>query len=109
MDIRLLSGTVEMLVLEVLSDGESYGYEIAHTVLSRSVGVFELKEGSLYPALHKLEREKLLTSLWSEHDGRRRKYYRLTAAGRKELSARKAEWEMLSRGVRNVLGTEGGK
>ena len=109
MDVKLLSGTVEMLVLEVLSDGESYGYEIGQTVLGRSSGVFELKEGSLYPALHKLEREKCLTSTWSEHDGRRRKYYRLTAAGRKELAARKAEWELLARGVRNVLGTEGSK
>ena len=64
MDSRLLSGTVEMLILEVLARGDSYGYQIAQTVLSQSDGYFQLKEGSLYPALHRLERHKLLRSYW---------------------------------------------
>ena len=66
MDSRLLSGTVEMLILDVLARGDSYGYQIAQTVLSQSDGYFQLKEGSLYPALHRLERQKLLRGYWVE-------------------------------------------
>lgn len=104
MDPKLFSGAVELLVLEVLSDGPSYGYEVTQTVLSRSGGRFELKEGSLYPALHKLERETLLTASWQEAEGRRRKYYRLTAAGRKALAARKSAWRQFAEGLEGVLG-----
>lgn len=107
MDSRLLWGTVEMLILETLAAAPSYGYEITQQVFGRSEGYFELKEGSLYPALHRLEREKLLASYWQEADGRRRKYYKLTAAGRKNLAARRAEWEEFSAGVNRVLGVAG--
>lgn len=106
MDSRLLNGTVEMLILEVVDHGPSYGYEITQTVLSRSSGSFELKEGSLYPALHRLERQKLLDSYWTEHEGRRRKYYKLTAAGRKALAARRQEWQAFATGVNGVLGLQ---
>lgn len=105
MDSKLFPGAIELLVLEVLSEGPSYGYEVTQTVLSRSGGRFELKEGSLYPALHKLEREKLLSSSWQEAEGRRRKYYRLTAAGKKALDARKAAWRQFAAGLEGVLGT----
>ncbi|MGC1275926.1 MAG: PadR family transcriptional regulator [Planctomycetaceae bacterium] len=104
MESKLFPGAVELLVLEVLSGGPSYGYEVTQTVLSRSDGRFELKEGSLYPALHKLEREKLLTASWQEAEGRRRKYYRLTAAGRKSLAARKTAWRQFAAGLEGVLG-----
>lgn len=104
MDSRLLTGTLEMLVLEVVSIGETYGYEISQTVLARSAGQVELKEGSLYPALHRLERQKLLGAVWREIDGRRRKYYRLTAAGRKGLEDRRQEWQSFSTAVNGVLG-----
>lgn len=108
MDTRLLTGAVEMLTLEVVSHGPSYGYEITQTVLARSAGQFELKEGSLYPALHRLERQKLLDSYWTEADGRRRKYYKLTTAGRKALAARRDEWRAFSTAVNGVLGLEKG-
>ncbi|MBI2823374.1 MAG: helix-turn-helix transcriptional regulator [Planctomycetia bacterium] len=108
MDHKLLTGTVEMLMLEVISHGPSYGYEIVQTVLSRSGGRFELKEGSLYPALHRLERQKLLEAYWVEFDGRRRKYYRLTAAGRDLLQARRGDWQTFAAGVNGVLGLERG-
>ena len=108
MDSRFLWGAVEMLILEVVSEGRTYGYEILQTVGSRSHGYFELKEGSLYPALHRLERQKLLASSWQEADGRRRKYYRLTSAGRKALAEQKQEWTAFSRGVNGVLGGAGG-
>lgn len=104
MDPRVFSGAVELLALEVLSGGPSYGYEITQTVLSRSGDRFELKEGSLYPALHKLEREKFLTASWQEAEGRRRKYYRLTAAGRKALAKRKQLWRDFATGIEAVLG-----
>ncbi len=104
MDSRLLSGTLEMLMLEVISPGPTYGYEITQTVLSRSQGYFELKEGSVYPALHRLEAQKLLKAVWREVDGRRRKYYELTAAGHKELAVKRAEWRAFANGVEGTLG-----
>ncbi len=105
MDSRLLWGMVETLILEVVSDGTTYGYQIAHTVADRSKGYFELKEGSLYPALHRLEREKLLASYWEEtSEGRRRKFYRLTPAGRRGLDQRRQDWAQFSAGVNGVLG-----
>jgi len=106
MDVKLLNGAVEIMMLEVLSQGASYGYEIVMTVLTRSGGQFELKEGSLYPALHRLERQELLSSYWTEADGRRRKYYTLTAAGKKALEARKKEWRAFAAGVNGVLGLQ---
>jgi transcriptional regulator len=104
MDSRMLWGTVDMLILEVISAGPSYGYQIAQTVLERSRGYFEITEGSLYPALHRLERQKLLAAHWQEADGRERKYYKLTPAGLAALAARKKEWSAFARGVQGVLG-----
>lgn len=104
MDSRLLSGTLEMLVLEVISSGPTYGYQIAQTVGERSHGVFEMKEGSLYPALHRLEQQQFVSSYWTEIEGRRRKYYKLTRSGQAALSAKRAEWQQFSDGVRGVLG-----
>jgi transcriptional regulator len=108
MDSRLLTGTLEMMILEVVSGGPTYGYAISQEVAGRSNGLFELKEGSLYPALHRLARRKLLSANWRETDGRRRKYYRVTAAGAKELAARKQEWRQFAAGVSGVLGEAGG-
>jgi len=105
MDSRLLWGMVDTLILEVVADGPTYGYQIAQTVTSRSKGYFELKEGSLYPALHRLERQKFLASNWEDTpEGRRRKFYRLTPAGRRGLDERRAEWARFSAGVNGVLG-----
>ena len=106
MDTKLLTGTVEMMILEVISEAESYGYQITQRVLNRSDGNLELKEGTLYPALHRLERQKLLAARWSEHDGRRRKYYRLTARGKKMLTVKRSEWKNFSATVNSVLGID---
>lgn len=105
MDTRLLTGMVETLILEIVGQNPSYGYEICQTVAGRSQGYFELKEGSLYPALHRLERQKLLASFWEEAEGRRRKYYKLTSAGQKALAAKKREWHDFASGVNGILGT----
>ena len=106
MDSRLLWGAVEMLILEVISHGPTYGYEIAQTVTSESNGYFDLKEGSLYPALHRLEQQKYLTAFWQEVDGRRRKYYKLSAAGQRALDSKKVAWKAFSKGVEGVLGAQ---
>ena len=104
MESPFLGSAVEMMILEVVARGPSYGYEITQTVAERSDGYFELKEGSLYPALHRLERQKLLRAFWREADGRRRKYYELTDAGRADLAARKRSWRSFAAGVNGVLG-----
>jgi len=105
MDSRLLWGMVDMLILDVVARGPTYGYQIAQTVVGQSRGYFELKEGSLYPALHRLERQKLLTAYWQPTDaGRRRKYYKLTPAGRRALKEKKNEWSKFTAGVEGVLG-----
>ena len=109
MDSRLLWGTVDMLILDVVSRAPTYGYQIAQSVLSQSKGYFELKEGSLYPALHRMERQKLLRSYWVDTDeGRRRKFYELTPAGRKALKEKREEWERFAAGVHGVLGASVG-
>jgi transcriptional regulator len=109
MDSRLLSGAVEMLILEVLSRGDSYGYQIAQTVLAQSDGYFQLKEGSLYPALHRLQRQTLLKAYWVDTDGgRRRKYYKLTPKGKTALKSKRREWIDFAAGVSGVLGQQYG-
>ncbi len=105
MDPRLFAGTLDLLILEVVSRAPSYGYEISQQVLDRSKGEFELKEGSLYPALHRLERAKMLSTYWIEADsGRRRKYYKLTAPGARELARKREEWDKFTGAVKGVLG-----
>src|SRR5262245_819851 len=106
MDSGLLGSALEMLILEVIAQGPSYGYEIAQPVAGRTAGAFEMKEGSLYPALHRLERQKLLKSSWREAEGRRRKYYELTDAGRVELASRKQSWLRFAAGINGVLETD---
>ncbi len=105
MDPKLLSGTVDMLILQVVLPEATYGYHITQEVLKRSQGYFQLKEGSLYPALHRLERELFLESYWEQADsGRRRKYYKITASGKKTLEEKRAEWTEFSTGVNGILG-----
>ena len=105
MDSQLLAGTLEMLVLQVVTPQPAYGYQIAQDVIQRSKGYIALKEGSLYPALHRMERDGLLESYWVEAGPkRRRKYYRATAKGLAALETKQAEWERFSSAVNGVLG-----
>ena len=104
MDSQLLAGTLEMLVMRVLSREPSYGYSITQDVLESSGGYLELKEGSLYPALHRMEREGLLESYWVDAGPkRRRKYYRLTARGYEVLEHKRSEWRRFSAAVDGVM------
>ena len=97
-------GTLPTLILEVLAQEPSHGYRIAQRIKERSDGVLDFKEGTLYPALHKLENESLVESYESVESGRTRRYYRITQSGRKALNKDRAEWRQLSRAVSIILG-----
>jgi PadR family transcriptional regulator PadR len=100
----LLQGTLDMLVLKALRLGPMHGWGIAERIESGSRRVFELNEGSLYPALYRLERQKLLRSEWGNSENNRRaRFYALTPAGRRQLTAERANWEKISEAVNLVL------
>ena len=101
----LLQGTLDMLVLKALRIGPMHGWGIAQRIETGSEGVLEMNEGSLYPALYRLERQGLLRSEWrSSENNRRARYYSLTPAGRRQLAAERANWERMSAAVNQVLG-----
>ncbi len=97
-----LKGTLPVLILQVLSQGDRHGYAIAQEIKGRSRGVLDFKEGSLYPALHSQEKKGLIRSFDRKEHGRRR-YYRLTKAGAKALDAHRNEWRQLSTAVTEIL------
>lgn len=97
-------GTLPTLILEALEQGPSHGYRIAQGIKGRSEGVLDFKEGTLYPALHKLENEGQVESFQGMEKGRPRRYYRITDAGRGVLAKDRAEWRELSRAVTLILG-----
>ena len=101
---EFLKGSISLLLLNLLSRGEMYGYEILQEAARRSANAFEFKEGTLYPALHKLENEGLVESSEGMEKGRPRRYYRITKSGRGALSKDRAEWRELSRAVTMILG-----
>ena len=102
--IDLLQGTLDMLILKVLSRGPMHGFGIAERIQRLSDDVLGVGEGSLYPALHRLEQQGWIKAEWSESENNRRaKYYSLTPAGRKQLKAELAQWERLSAGIGLVI------
>lgn len=104
LDKGLMAGSGTMLVLALLEENDMYGYRIIEELARRSDGVFEMREGTLYPILHALEKEKYLTSYRQEAaNGRERKYYHLTKRGKQLLNEKRAEWEAFRRGVNDVL------
>src|SRR5262245_29345534 len=107
--LELLRGTLDLLILKVLASDAAHGYTIARRILARSDGVILVEEGSLYPALHRLERRGWLESEWgTSEENRRAKFYRLSRTGRRELAARERDWESMSRAISGVLAPEGG-
>lgn len=100
---ELLKGSTSTLVLSVLENKDLYGYKIIRELEIRSKNAFEMSEGTLYPILHALEKEKFLESYWDEVDGRNRKYYHITKKGKKELEVKKEEWTSFSTNVNKVL------
>ncbi|MEK3725253.1 PadR family transcriptional regulator [Paenibacillus sp. FSL H8-0034] len=101
---ELMKGSTAMLILTLLGRKEMYGYEMTKEIENRSSGLFTFKEGTLYPILHALEAEKIVESYWSEQEGRKRKYYRITDNGRKQLQTKQQEWNMFRTAVDRVIG-----
>jgi len=103
---ELLPGTLDMLVLKAVGRGPMHGYAVAQFIQQASREVLRVEEGALYPALHRLEVRGLLKSEWGISDNNRRaKYYRLTAAGRRELDAEMAYWSRVAAAVTRVMQT----
>lgn len=100
----ILSGQTDAILLAAVRAESAHGYEIIERLRVTSEGVFDLREGTVYPALHRLERDGLLESHWSEHHGRRRRVYRLTGTGVAALEAFRLRWLAYARGVEAVLG-----
>jgi PadR family transcriptional regulator PadR len=96
-------GTLPTLILEAVEKEPSHGYRIAQRIKERSQGVLDFKEGTLYPALHKLENEGLVASSEEIENGRARRYYRITKSGRTALAKDRAEWRRVSQAVTLIL------
>ena len=111
-DKELMGASTTLLVLGVLAREASYGYEVVQKLSSESEGVFEWQEGTVYPVLHRLEKDGLVRAQWQDADasegGRRRKYYYITAKGRKTLATEREQWEAVHRLVRRVAGDDVG-
>lgn len=99
-----LKGHLDLLLLAVLADGPAHGYAVIESLRQRSSGLFDLPEGTIYPALHRLENQGLLGSRWSEDSARRRKIYHLTPNGQQVLSKRQEEWKKFSRAINVTVG-----
>jgi PadR family transcriptional regulator PadR len=99
-----LKGHLDLLLLSVLSRGPGHGYEVITRLRDRSDGAFELPEGTVYPALHRLEEAGLLASTWDVVSGRRRRIYQLTLAGAAALAAESRQWREFSGSMTRVLG-----
>ena len=102
----LLQGTLDLLILKVVALGPVHGYGISQRIRQISDEVLQVQQGSLYPALHRLEKRDWLEADWGKSDnGRQAKFYRLSAKGRKQLAAEKDTWNRLSRAVALILET----
>jgi transcriptional regulator len=99
-----LHGTLDMLVLKVLNAGAQHGYGIAVRLQALSADVLRVEEGSLYPALYRMEQRGWISSTWGQSENNRRaRFYQLTRAGRKQLDAERASWQRLTGAVARVL------
>jgi transcriptional regulator len=103
---NLLQGTLDLLILKTLTLGELHGLGIARRIAQITRGAFEVKPGSLFPALHRMEEAGWLASAWGESETRRRaRYYRLTRAGKKQLETETQEWDRVSIAIARALQT----
>jgi PadR family transcriptional regulator, regulatory protein PadR len=105
--IELLQGTLDMLILRTLLFGPAHGHRIAKHIQRTTEDVLQVEHGSLYPALHRLERKGWLSSKWEVREQKRElKYYRLTAAGRKQLAKEESKWKQLVGAIARVMWPE---
>jgi PadR family transcriptional regulator, regulatory protein PadR len=102
--IELLQGTLDLLILQTLRWGPQHGYGISRAIQSQSGDILQVDTGSLYPALHRLERQKWIAADWKISDNNQRvRVYRLTPKGRKQLASERSRWEQLSGAIAGVL------
>jgi PadR family transcriptional regulator, regulatory protein PadR len=102
----LLQGTLDMLILKIVALGPVHGYGISRRIHQISKEVLQVQQGSLYPALHRLEKRGWLDAEWGESEhGRQAKFYKLSARGRKQLAAEHSNWDRLSEAVRLIMQT----
>lgn len=106
-DGEMLKGTLDMMVLRTLMSGDAHGHTIAKVIERTSEDVLEVEQGSLYPALHRIEDRGWVSSYWgSSENNRKAKFYRLTAAGRKQLVREVSRWRQMARAIGLVMGDE---
>lgn len=104
LETELMKGNLSLLILSTLAGGDQYGYEITRRIEQGTGGILSLKEGSLYPALHSLERRGLVTGYWVSQEGRpSRKYYRLTPEGVSSLAEDRERWKAFTLAVARML------
>jgi transcriptional regulator len=104
--IELLQGTLDMLILQTLQWGPQHGYGISQMIASRSSDVLQVETGSLYPALHRLEKQGWVTSQWKQTESNQRaKFYRLTAAGKRQLISEQARWGQMVDAIAGIMKT----
>jgi DNA-binding PadR family transcriptional regulator len=96
-------GHLDGMLIAIVADGPLHGYGVAQALKQRSGGVFDLPEGTIYPALHRLERSGLLASKWSTASGRKRRVYQVTARGRRAVTDSRAQWRQFSAAVEAVI------
>jgi PadR family transcriptional regulator PadR len=102
---EMVQGTMDMLILRTLVMGPAHGHTIAHAIEHTSENVLEVEQGSLYPALHRLEDRGWLSSYWgASENNRKAKFYKLTAAGRKQLVAEASRWRQMVEAIGRVMG-----
>jgi PadR family transcriptional regulator PadR len=106
--LGLIKGTLDLLILKALSTGEKHGYAVSEWIEGVTEGRLLVEEGTLYPALHRLERRRLVEAEWGlSHNNRRAKYYRLTSIGKKRLAQEAKTWRSYSDAVGKALSEEG--
>lgn len=102
--IEVLQGTLDLMILQTLQWGAQHGYGISLAIRNRSGEILQVDTGSLYPALHRLEKQKWVASEWKVSENKQRaKYYRLTAAGKRQLAQERSRWEQLTEAIAGVL------
>lgn len=101
---ELKKGSAELLVLSLVEDQPRHGYDLCQLIERRSDGALRFKAASLYPLLYRLERRGWIKGRWVENGGRRRRYYRITAEGRKVVAAQREGWEAFVQAIRRITG-----
>ena len=106
--IELLQGTLDMLILRTLLHGASHGHDIGKHIQRTTNDFLQMQHGSLYPALHRLERQKLIAAEWSVSENNQRvRVYRLSAAGKKKLASERSRWAQISQAIAGILNPGG--